>query len=149
MASVLKVYAAVTMAGLVASATKDLATRDAMTTGSAKTEHASVHRVGTENIALCVSNKASNYLVDLSHIWSNWVDICLAGCPNSCSRHGQCLLEDGVYHCSCGDSWAGTDCSIALEMSCSDSEDNDDGKAALMKFQRCIKTTHHMFALCL
>lgn len=52
----------------------------------------------------------------------------VAGCPNSCSRHGQCLLEDGVYRCSCADGWAGTDCSIALEMSCSDNEDNDEGR---------------------
>lgn len=51
-----------------------------------------------------------------------------AGCPNGCSRHGQCLLEDGVYRCSCADGWAGTDCSIALELSCSDNEDNDEGK---------------------
>lgn len=51
-----------------------------------------------------------------------------AGCPNGCSRHGQCLLEDGVYRCSCADGWAGTDCSIALELSCNDNEDNDEGK---------------------
>lgn len=51
-----------------------------------------------------------------------------AGCPNACSRHGQCLLEDGVYRCSCADAWAGTDCSIALELSCTDNEDNDEGR---------------------
>lgn len=51
-----------------------------------------------------------------------------AGCPNGCTRHGQCLLEDGVYRCSCADGWAGTDCSIALELSCNDNEDNDEGR---------------------
>lgn len=58
----------------------------------------------------------------------------LAGCPNGCSRHGQCLLEDGVYHCSCADGWAGTDCSIALELSCNDNEDNDEGNVTTSKW---------------
>lgn len=51
-----------------------------------------------------------------------------AGCENGCSRHGQCTLEDGEYRCVCIEGWAGTDCSIALEMSCKDNTDNDNGK---------------------
>lgn len=56
-----------------------------------------------------------------------------AGCPNGCTRHGQCLLEDGVYRCSCADGWAGTDCSIALELSCNDNEDNDEGRCLFFR----------------
>lgn len=33
-----------------------------------------------------------------------------------------------MYRCSCAEGWAGTDCSIALELSCNDNEDNDEGK---------------------
>lgn len=56
-----------------------------------------------------------------------------AGCPTACSRHGQCLLEDGVYRCSCADGWAGTDCSIALELTCVDNEDNDEGRKFIFR----------------
>lgn len=51
-----------------------------------------------------------------------------AGCENGCSRHGQCTLEDGDYRCDCIEGWAGIDCSIALEMNCTDNIDNDQGK---------------------
>lgn len=51
-----------------------------------------------------------------------------AGCVNGCSRHGQCTMEDGEYKCICVEGWAGNDCSIALEMSCKDNIDNDNGK---------------------
>lgn len=51
-----------------------------------------------------------------------------AGCENGCSRHGQCTLENGEYRCDCIEGWAGTDCSIALEMNCKDNIDNDGGK---------------------
>ncbi|CAO1418145.1 unnamed protein product [Diamesa hyperborea] len=49
----------------------------------------------------------------------------LPGCENGCSRHGQCTLEDGDYRCDCIEGWAGIDCSIALEMNCTDNIDND------------------------
>lgn len=52
----------------------------------------------------------------------------LAGCENGCSRHGQCTLEDGEYRCVCIEGWAGSDCSIPLEMNCKDNIDNDHGK---------------------
>lgn len=51
-----------------------------------------------------------------------------AGCENGCSRHGQCTLENGEYRCDCIEGWAGSDCSIALEMNCKDNIDNDGGK---------------------
>lgn len=51
-----------------------------------------------------------------------------AGCENGCSRHGQCTLEDGEYKCVCIEGWAGSDCSLALEMKCDDNIDNDHGK---------------------
>lgn len=50
-----------------------------------------------------------------------------AGCENGCTRHGQCTLEDGEYHCKCIEGWAGSDCSIQLEMNCTDNIDNDHG----------------------
>lgn len=52
----------------------------------------------------------------------------LAGCVNSCNRHGNCVLEEGEYHCQCNDGWAGIDCSVRLEMECNDELDNDQGK---------------------
>lgn len=52
----------------------------------------------------------------------------IAGCENGCSRHGQCTLEDGEYHCKCIEGWAGSDCSIPLEMVCDDGIDNDEGE---------------------
>lgn len=51
-----------------------------------------------------------------------------AGCENGCSRHGQCTLEDGEYKCVCIEGWAGSDCSLALEMDCNDNVDNDHGE---------------------
>lgn len=51
-----------------------------------------------------------------------------AGCENGCSRHGQCTLDDGEYRCDCIEGWAGSDCSIPLEMNCNDNIDNDKGK---------------------
>lgn len=65
------------------------------------------------------------------HVFNSFTIFLSAGCPNGCSRHGQCLLEDGVYRCSCADGWAGMDCSIALELSCSDNEDNDEGNIGI------------------
>lgn len=52
----------------------------------------------------------------------------LAGCENGCSGKGQCTLEDGEYRCDCKEGWAGSDCSIALELNCKDNIDNDNGK---------------------
>lgn len=52
----------------------------------------------------------------------------LAGCANGCSGKGQCTLEDGEYRCDCKEGWAGSDCSIALELNCKDNIDNDNGK---------------------
>ncbi|XP_066592793.1 teneurin-a [Prorops nasuta] len=49
----------------------------------------------------------------------------LPGCENACSRHGLCTLQDGEYRCECSTGWAGRDCSIALEMECNDTIDND------------------------
>lgn len=57
-----------------------------------------------------------------------------AGCENGCSRHGQCTLENGEYRCDCIEGWAGTDCSIALEMDCKDNIDNDGGKLKYIYF---------------
>lgn len=51
-----------------------------------------------------------------------------AGCENGCSRNGQCTLEDGEYRCECNQGWAGSDCSIPLEMNCKDNIDNDNGE---------------------
>lgn len=50
-----------------------------------------------------------------------------AGCENGCSGHGQCTMEDGSYLCVCIQGWAGSDCSIPLEMTCNDDVDNDHG----------------------
>lgn len=60
-------------------------------------------------------------------------NIYLAGCENGCSRHGQCTLEDGNYRCVCIEGWAGSDCSIPLEMNCHDDVDNDHGKLFNLK----------------
>ncbi|CAH2092036.1 unnamed protein product [Euphydryas editha] len=74
----------------------------------------------------------------------------LPGCPNGCSRHGQCLLEDGIYRCSCADGWAGTDCSIALELSCSDNEDNDeDGMTDCSDSECCSRPECAEHIMCL
>lgn len=62
-----------------------------------------------------------------------------AGCENGCSRHGQCTLEDGEYHCNCIDGWAGSDCSIPLEMICDDGVDNDEGKMIGKHTKKSIK----------
>lgn len=51
-----------------------------------------------------------------------------AGCENGCSGHGQCTLEEGLYKCVCIKGWAGSDCSIPLEMECDDDVDNDHGR---------------------
>lgn len=59
-----------------------------------------------------------------------WLESFTAGCENGCSRHGQCTLEDGEYKCVCIEGWAGSDCSLALEMKCDDNIDNDHGKYA-------------------
>lgn len=58
----------------------------------------------------------------------------VAGCENGCSRHGQCTLEEGEYKCVCIEGWAGSDCSIPLEMNCKDNKDNDDGKLTSIAF---------------
>lgn len=55
-----------------------------------------------------------------------------AGCENGCSRHGQCTMEEGDYKCVCIEGWAGSDCSIPLEMNCKDNKDNDGGKWILI-----------------
>lgn len=55
-----------------------------------------------------------------------------AGCENGCSRHGQCSLDDGEYRCDCIEGWAGSDCSIPLEMNCNDNIDNDKGKIIIL-----------------
>ncbi|KAJ9594791.1 hypothetical protein L9F63_013923, partial [Diploptera punctata] len=56
-----------------------------------------------------------------------------------CNRHGTCALEDGEYHCVCSDGWAGLDCSIRLEMECSDEIDNDeDGMVDCSDSECCI-----------
>lgn len=46
---------------------------------------------------------------------------------NSCSRHGNCILQEGEYTCQCSEGWAGIDCSVRLEMDCNDEIDNDQG----------------------
>lgn len=51
-----------------------------------------------------------------------------AGCSNSCSHHGSCIMQEGWYACKCSNGWAGDDCSIRLETNCSDDIDNDEGK---------------------
>lgn len=55
-----------------------------------------------------------------------------AGCSNSCSHHGSCIMQDGLYTCKCSNGWAGDDCSIRLETNCSDDIDNDEGKIGLL-----------------
>lgn len=37
-------------------------------------------------------------------------------------------MFDGDYQCQCSDGWAGADCSVRLEVECSDEEDNDEGR---------------------
>ena len=37
-------------------------------------------------------------------------------------------MEEGEYKCVCIEGWAGSDCSIPLEMNCKDNKDNDDGE---------------------
>ncbi|XP_048511845.1 teneurin-a isoform X2 [Athalia rosae] len=49
----------------------------------------------------------------------------LPGCENGCSGNGLCTLQEGEYRCDCSIEWAGRDCSIRLEMECSDGVDND------------------------
>lgn len=51
----------------------------------------------------------------------------VAGCLNSCNRHGSCVMVEGDYQCQCNDGWAGIDCSVRLEMECNDEIDNDQG----------------------
>lgn len=54
----------------------------------------------------------------------------MEGCPNSCSAHGQCRFNsDNMWECRCDNGWDGPDCSILLELSCSDGRDNDKGKS--------------------
>lgn len=106
---------------------------------SVRTEPVFAHKDGTENTAHYVSN-LFNYFLNLqcqllpkasfviySRELTNKLSLLSAGCENGCSRHGQCTLEDGEYHCNCIEGWAGFDCSVPLEMVCDDGLDNDEG----------------------
>lgn len=62
-----------------------------------------------------------------AHYWIKLNVFGTAGCVNGCSRHGSCILLDGEYTCQCSDGWAGIDCSVRLEMDCTDEMDNDQG----------------------
>lgn len=55
-------------------------------------------------------------------------DFLVAGCISACNRQGSCVMFDGDYQCQCSDGWAGADCSVRLEVECSDEEDNDEGR---------------------
>ncbi|EDV95471.1 GH17559 [Drosophila grimshawi] len=74
----------------------------------------------------------------------------LPGCENGCSRHGQCTLENGEYRCDCIDGWAGSDCSIALEMNCKDNIDNDgDGMTDCSDSECCSHPACSEHIMCL
>lgn len=51
----------------------------------------------------------------------------VAGCPQNCHGNGRCHSEDGEYRCECSPGYSGFDCSIPLELNCSDEIDNDHG----------------------
>ena len=54
--------------------------------------------------------------------------IVLDGCPNSCNGHGSCRrYGDSGYKCDCHAGWKGTGCAIAMEMMCSNGDDDDNG----------------------
>ena len=53
----------------------------------------------------------------------------LPGCPGNCRGQGSCQLEDDTWRCSCQPGWDGEDCSVRLEMNCSDTRDNDRGES--------------------
>ncbi|KAG5682597.1 hypothetical protein PVAND_011940 [Polypedilum vanderplanki] len=74
----------------------------------------------------------------------------LPGCENGCSRHGQCTLEDGEYRCNCIEGWAGSDCSITLEMVCDDGVDNDeDGMIDCSDSECCSHSVCSEHIMCL
>lgn len=72
-----------------------------------------------------------------------------AGCPNSCSHHGSCIMQDNRYLCKCSNSWAGEDCSIRLETNCSDDIDNDDGEIFILIFIFMLILLSTNFASCI
>ena len=105
-----------------------------------KTEPAFVVRVGTEStahyVSIVVGGFRSNFELpshrnktSLDKHSKNKLHRFVAGCENSCSRHGLCTLLDGEYSCACSTGWAGRDCSILLEMECNDEIDNDEGES--------------------
>lgn len=110
--------------GLELCVTRKLAILDAPAMDNVKMDLVFARKDGTANIVHCVSIFwRLNSFYNLTHLILNST----AGCENGCSRHGQCTLEDGEYRCNCIEGWAGFDCSIALEMSCNDTIDNDHG----------------------
>ncbi|XP_063415376.1 teneurin-m-like isoform X2 [Mytilus trossulus] len=47
------------------------------------------------------------------------------GCPNGCSKHGECRHFSDGWKCTCHTGWTGKGCDVAMEMVCDDMEDND------------------------
>jgi hypothetical protein len=97
----------------------------ALFTDSARMALVSARKDGMENTAHCVGFQS---LFSTRHYHNIIRFFLTAGCENGCSRHGQCTLDNGEYRCDCIEGWAGSDCSIPLEMNCNDNIDNDKGK---------------------
>lgn len=55
------------------------------------------------------------------------------GCPNGCSKHGECRHFSDGWKCTCHTGWTGKGCDVAMEMVCDDMEDNDRGKILIRK----------------
>lgn len=54
-------------------------------------------------------------------------------------------MEEGEYKCVCIEGWAGSDCSIPLEMNCKDNKDNDDGEYFDFLARSVVKEPHWNF----
>lgn len=50
------------------------------------------------------------------------------GCPDLCSGHGRCQLQNSVWQCVCGRGWKASHCNLAMEVECESNRDEDEGE---------------------
>ncbi len=61
------------------------------------------------------------------------------GCPNECHNNGACQLFQDGWKCSCKDGWKGVACSVAMEIECENSHDEDDGELQNLLLLQVLK----------